>query len=86
VEPLLLSDGQLWAHVSVLDGPLPEQMRDWNPAVREQPDDYLDAVAGAVAETPERIVRAQASDGIPTQQDRDDWRPSAGVHEVVLTD
>jgi hypothetical protein len=86
LEPLLLSDGQLWAHVSVLDGPLPEQMRDWNPAVREQPDDYLDAVAGAVAETPERIVRAQASDGIPTQQDRDDWRPSAGVHEVVLTD
>jgi hypothetical protein len=86
LEPLLTSQDQLWAHVSVLDGPLTEQMRDWDPAVKEQPDDYLDAVAGAVAETPERIARAQASDGIPTRLDRDDWRPSAGVHEVVLTD
>ena len=86
LEPLLISHDQLCAHVSVLDGPLTEQMRDWDPATKEQPDDYLDAVAGAVSETPERIVRAQASDGIPTQSDREDWRPSAGVHEVVLTD
>lgn len=86
LEPLLLTAGQLWAHVSVADGPLPKQMRDWNPAVKEQPDDYLDAVAGAVTEQPERIVRAVAPDGIPTTASREDWRPSAGVHDVILAD
>lgn len=86
LEPLLTSDGQLWAHVSVLDGPLTEQMRDWNPAIREQPDDYLDAAAGAVSETPERIGRAVAPDEvrIVTTAGGDDWRPNGGVHEVVL--
>ena len=85
LEPLLQSDDQLWAHVSVVDGPLTAQMRDWNPAISEQPDDYLDASAGAVAETPERIMRAVApNDGIPTQRGEDSWRPSSGVHSIEL--
>jgi len=85
MEPLLTSEDQLWAHVSVLDGPLPAQMRDWNPAVQEQPDDYLDAAAGAVSETPERIMRVVApADGIPTGTPADSWRPSSGVHEIEL--
>lgn len=87
LEPLLMSDGQLWAHVSVLDGPLPVQMRDWNPAVTQQPDDYLDAVAGAVAETPERITKTAPPDPGPTSEisargAAEDWRPSAGVYQV----
>ena len=58
LEPLLLANRQLWAHVDVLNGPLWDQMKDWNPALRNQADDYLDAAAGAVSETPERIQRA----------------------------
>lgn len=84
LEPLLLTAGQLWAHVSVLDGPLPDQMKQWNPAVKEQPDDYVDVVAGAVTEQPERIVRAIVPSGIPDGRRADDWRPSAGVHDVIL--
>lgn len=76
-----LSSRFLWAHVSVLDGPLWEQMRDFDPSVREQPDDYLDAGAGAITATPVRIGRIV---GNPTHTDREDWRPSSGVHEVTL--
>lgn len=83
LEPLLLSDGQLWAHTSVMDGPLPTQMREWNPAVREQPDDYLDALAGAVTETPERLHSLRV--GIATGEPAESWRPSGGVYEVELT-
>lgn len=82
LEPLLLSHDQIWAHVSVLDGPLPKQMRDWNPAVKEQPDDYLDVTAGAVSEQPERV--GGTTNRIMSQPDRDDWRPNAGVYEVVM--
>ncbi len=94
LEPLLQSEDQLWAHVSVLDsddgeegkGLLPTQMRDWNPAVKEQPDDYLDAAAGSISETPERITGAIAppGDGIPSGARADDWRPSSGVHQIEL--
>jgi hypothetical protein len=84
LEPLLLSDGQLWAHTSVLDGPLPIQMREWNPAVQNQPDDYLDALAGAVAETPERIASRAGMSKISDVSRADDWRPNAGVHEVLI--
>jgi len=82
-----LNSGQLWAHTSVIDGPAWEQMRDWNPGITEQPDDHLDSLAGAIAETPERIGRAVVvqSDGWkPPAKGREDWRPSAGVHEVEL--
>jgi hypothetical protein len=97
LEPLLMTKDQLWAHVSVMDnedgdagkGELPTQMRSWNPAVKDQPDDYLDAAAGAIAETPERIIGKIAPDpeqrgGIPPSPDADSWRPSSGVHEVIL--
>lgn len=78
-----LNSGQLWAHVSVIDGPAWEQMRDWNPAVQDQPDDHLDSLAGAISETPERIG-ATVSGWNPPAQRRDHWRPSAGVHDVEL--
>lgn len=81
-EPLLLSHGQIWAHVSVLDGPSYDQMRDFKPDVKEQPDDYIDAAAGAVVDTPERI-RAHVV-GNQSGVMADDWRPSGGVHEVTV--
>lgn len=79
-----LSSGMLWAHTSVLeDDAVRSQMRDWDPAVQNQPDDHLDSLAGAVTETPERIGRDSPGWNAPAKE-RDDWRPSAGVHEVEL--
>jgi len=71
----------LWAHVDVLEGPLWDQMKDWNPAVKQQPDDYLDSGAGAIEQAPVRINKLV---GKPTEASRDDWRQSAGVFEVTL--
>lgn len=82
VESPLMS-GALWAHVSVLDGPAFAQMRDWNPAVADQPDDHLDTLAGAISQTPERIGRA-GRDLNPTAKPGDDWRPSGDAQEVEL--
>lgn len=78
-----LNSGQLWAHTSVIDGPAWDQMRDWNPAIADQPDDHLDSVAGAISETPERIGHAALGWNPPTKA-REDWRPMAGVVEVEL--
>lgn len=80
-EPLI-SSGMLWAHVSVLDGPMWDQMTEFDPSVKDQADDYLDASAGAITDTPERI-KAQ-SVGKPSAPIPDDWRPEAGVHEVEV--
>lgn len=76
-----LSSQFLWAHVDVLDGPLWDQMKDFNPAVREQPDDYLDSGAGAITQTPIRIGKVV---GKPTTQAQNNWRPSAGDFEVQV--
>lgn len=76
-----MKSGVLWAHVDVLNGPLWDQMKDWNPAVRQQPDDYLDSGAGAIEHAPVRINKLV---GKPTAGARDDWRQSSGVFEVTL--
>lgn len=76
-----LSSGFLWAHVSVLDGPAAQQMDDFDPLQKNQPDDYIDAAAGAIAATPVRIGRRV---GNPTLKGREDWRPSVGTHEVTV--
>jgi hypothetical protein len=76
-----LSSGFLWAHTSVTDGPAFDQMIQFNPLSKNQADDYLDSGAGAISETPVRIGRIV---GKPTEDRGDDWRPSAGVHEVTL--
>lgn len=76
-----LKSGVLWAHVDVLDGPVWDQMKDFNPMIKQQPDDYIDAAASAILETPVRIGRLV---GNSTPEQQHDWRPSAGVHEVTL--
>jgi hypothetical protein len=78
-----LTSGTMWAHVSVLRGPAFTQMRDWNPAIADQPDDHLDSLAGAVGETPERVGPASAGWNAPGKA-REDWRPDAGQFEVEL--
>lgn len=88
-EPLILSR-MLWVHVSVADGPMPTQMKEWNPAVVNQPDDHLDAGAGAVTDQPERLdfterQGAGADSGRIRHAERsDDWRPGTGVFEAEL--
>ncbi|MBI2798978.1 MAG: phage terminase large subunit [Gammaproteobacteria bacterium] len=70
----------LWAHLSVLDT-VEKQMRDWLPGRSNQPDDYLDAAAGAIRATPVRIGRVI---GDIKGRPRDDWRPDSGTFEVTL--
>lgn len=80
-----MSSRFLWAHRTVLEGPAWDQMHDFNPSVRNQPDDYLDAVAGAIVTTPVRIgkvIQNREKVGNPTDPARKDWRPSAGTFEV----
>lgn len=76
-----LSSGFLWVHRSVEQGPAWDQMMEFNPLAKNQADDYLDSGAGAIQATPVRIGKIV---GNPTEGRRDDWRPSAGVHEVEL--
>lgn len=77
-----LSAGMLWAHSSVLDGPLWNQLKDWNPAVRDQEDDFADVTAAAVADMPERVrVRIPRAG---KQANNPDWRPQSGVVEVEV--
>lgn len=83
-EPLLMSRGQIWAHVDVLTGPLWNQMRDWNPSSSSQPDDYIDVSAAAIADTPERFKAVAAKGGIPHAAGNHDWRPEAGTFDAVF--
>jgi hypothetical protein len=71
----------LWAHVSVLEGPSWDQMKDFNPAFKDQDDDYLDSAAGAINQTPVRIGKAVKNFG---GQKTKDWRPASGEYEVTL--
>ena len=77
-----LSSGYLWAHVSVLEA-VEEQMRSWNPAATNQPDDFLDAGAECLIQQPERIGRGPKV-GNADPHERDDWRPSAGTFEIEV--
>lgn len=76
-----IKSGVLWAHVDVLDGPLWDQMKDWNPDVKKQPDDFLDSGAGAIEQAPVRINRIV---GKPTSNVSKDWRQNTGVHEAAF--
>lgn len=76
-----LSSRFLWAHSDVLDGPAYDQMRDFNPTLTNQPDDFIDSGAGAISETPVRIGKLV---GKPTAQGREDWQPTDGDHEVAV--
>lgn len=81
LEPLMQSR-MLWAHMSVLEGPLWDQAKNWNPAERDQKDDFLDAGAGAVTDQPVRV--GSQTIGKATDDRDDDWRPDSGVFDVEL--
>ncbi|MDF7671165.1 phage terminase large subunit [Orbaceae bacterium ESL0721] len=70
----------LWAHVSVADednNPALTQMRDFNPDVKEQPDDYIDSLAGAVLRTPIRIAKS-VQNRTDSSSKIAKWRPDSG--------
>jgi hypothetical protein len=83
--PLL--SGLLWAHISVLenekgeDSPEAKQMREWNPAISSQPDDYLDSSAGAIVLAPERIGKIHNN---LEANESPNWRTNGGVIEATL--
>lgn len=79
-----LSSGLMWAHVSVYEV-VADQMREWNPAVTEQPDDYIDAAAKAITDEPVRVGRIF---GKSNPRRREDWRPATGTYdvEIVMSD
>lgn len=76
-----ISSGFLWAHVDVLNGPMWDEMLEWNPKVTDQKDDRLDSGAGAIAQTPVRIGKVV---GISTENQRNNWRPNHGQFEVKV--
>jgi len=75
-----LAAGLLHAHASVVDGPFLEELRGWTPAGKSgQPDDGLDAVAGAILAEPTRLgpfPRAPGEHGA--------WRPGATPHQARI--
>ncbi|HAV5328649.1 TPA: transcriptional regulator [Acinetobacter baumannii] len=82
-----LISGLLWAHVSVLedengeDSAQVKQMREFNPAITDQPDDYLDSLAGAIVEAPERVGKTLNQ---TDYEETPNWRTNGGVHEAAL--
>jgi hypothetical protein len=79
----ILSAKMLWAHVSVLKGPFWNQLKDFNPMVKHQKDDYIDVTASAITDQPERIhanIQADERHG----RSRPDWRPHQAGYDVTL--
>jgi len=76
-----MSAGILWAHTSVLEGPVWDQMMHFNPDTTNQPDDYLDSAAGAITDTPIRIGKSVRN---LTDQPRKHWAPGEGTFDVTL--
>lgn len=78
-----LNSNMLWAHTSVIEGPFWDQMKDFNPDTKNQEDDYIDAVAAAIGDTPERL-NIKISDVPESNHIQRNWRPNSGVYEVEL--
>ena len=58
-----------------------KQMREFNPAITVQPDDYIDSLAGAIADEPVRIGKTHNQ---PPPHERQSWRANGGTHEAAL--
>lgn len=83
-----LVSGMLWVHVSVIDTHEGEntsvqykQMRMFNPAISDQEDDYLDSLAAAITDSPERVGKIHRTN---QANESPNWRSSGGVIEATL--
>lgn len=75
-----ITSGFLWAHTRVLDGPMYGQMRDFNPALTKQSDDFLDSGTGAILEQPVKIAQVQKQN--PVAGHGKTWRQTHGTYDV----
>lgn len=76
----------LWAHISIADedkSPVFEQMRNFNPEVSEQPDDYIDSLAGAIHNTPIRIAKS-VQKRTYNSNTMGVWRPGIGQTKAKI--
>ncbi len=72
-------------HVDVLDGPLWDQMKDWNPAVEGAARRLPGQRAGAILQALVRIGRAvRVKAEISARDEREDSGAQQGVYEVTL--
>lgn len=76
-----LSGQLLWAHTSVIDGPLFGQMRDWKAKIKKQPDDYLDSLASAILSAPVKLRAIIGQSKSSTL-----FRPLGKIQEVQYVD
>lgn len=83
MEPLLMS-GMLWAHTSVHDSAAIDQMRLFNPISVRNEDDDIDAAAGAITATPERVQSHRKNDIKTTAQKPQNWQYAGGTYEAAL--
>jgi hypothetical protein len=74
-----ISSGFLWASVEVLEGPMWDEMQEFNPKVSNQQDSYIDSGAGAIMQTPVRIGK---TGGKPPEEPTNNWRPNSGQYTV----
>lgn len=76
----------LWAHIHISDeenSPVFPQMRDFNPALTNQPDDYIDSLAGAVLRTPVRIGKV-VQNRKAISANIASWRPNSGQYQAKI--
>ncbi len=59
----VLAAKRLYVHRSVLQTPFMTEMQEWRPGSSKSPDDGLDAVAGALAQQPDRLPRLYGKGG-----------------------
>lgn len=77
-----LSGRFLWAHTTALDV-IEQQLQNWVPGVAGQRDDFIDAGAGAIRQTPIRIGKVVTPG---ERQASGEWRPNAGDFEIRMGD
>lgn len=83
-----LMSGLIWVHVSVIDTNEGEntstqykQMQQFNPAINDQEDDYMDSFAATLTSSPERVGK------IHNQNDPNEspnWRTDGGVTDAAF--
>lgn len=77
----------LWAHISIADedaSPVFKQMREFNPEVSDQPDDYIDSLAGAIRRTPVRIAKSVQIRTSESSKLGSKWRPNSGQYTAKI--
>ena len=71
----VLAAERLYIHKSVLQTPFITEMQEWRPGSNKGHDDGLDAVAGALAQTPDRLTRLHG-------KGHHEWMRVQGVHKA----